>query len=78
VSIERNVMISHSEIESLDSALAWVVQQVDGEFKGASMLNISIEQLLRSEVGDQEWHPVWTAAVRGLVSEEPSQPRRAD
>lgn len=69
MSIERNVMVSHSEIDSLDTALTWVVQQVDREFSCATMVKISIEQFTRMDEGESEWRPVWTAAVSGLTEE---------
>jgi hypothetical protein len=45
VSIERHLRVSYSDIPSLDAALSWTVQQLDGELKGASMVKIINFQL---------------------------------
>lgn len=70
VSIERHLKVSYSDIPSLDEALSWTVQQLDGELKGASMVKIVIDQILWSDSSAEGWHPAWTAAVSGIVSEE--------
>jgi hypothetical protein len=68
LSTDRHIQIANSEIDSLDSALAWVVQQVDREFANAEMVKISIEQIARLDaLGETDWRNVWTAAVSGLV-----------
>lgn len=67
-SVERNLRLAASDLGSLDSAFAWVVQQYDREFAGASMVNISIEQIMRSGDGSA-WEYVWTASIGGLLEE---------
>lgn len=70
MTIERHLKVSYSDIPSLDEALSWTVQQLDGELKGASMVKIVIDQILWSDSSTEGWHPAWTAAVSGIVSEE--------
>lgn len=69
MSIERHLKVSYSDIPSLDEALSWTVQQLDGDLAGASMVKIVIDQILWSD-GPDDWHPAWTASVSGIVSEE--------
>lgn len=66
---ERNLRIGKTDFDDFNEALAWVVQAVDREFEGATMLNISVEQMMRSgPKPDDEWRYVWSASVGGALS----------
>ena len=60
-------MVSRSDIDNFDEALAWAVQQVDRQFDGANMLKVTVEQYMRTSAdpADSEWRYTWTAAVSG-------------
>jgi hypothetical protein len=72
VSEERNLRVSKSELKDLDEALAWAVQTVDRDFSGATMINLSVEQMMRSGPGvDDPWEYLWTASVGGMIEDRP-------
>lgn len=71
MSVERHLSVSRSEIDSLNAALAWAVQQFDKDFAEANMVHLNVEQMMRSDAGE-DWYYVWTASVSGVVSEEES------
>lgn len=63
-------MVSKSNMSSFDEALTWAVRTHDTRFAEASMVGVSIEQHMVSKVDEDEWHPSWTASVRGLIEEK--------
>lgn len=70
--VERNLSITSSDLVSIDAALGWTVKILDKEFNGASMIKITVEQIMEFEEdpSDREGRPVWTASVSGCFEEE--------
>lgn len=73
MSEERHLQVSNGDIESLDAALAWAVNCFDTDFKAATMVQIRVEQIMRSaaveRISDDPsgWEYVWTAVVSGCI-----------
>lgn len=64
---ERHVMLSKTDFEGVNDALAWLVRTLDAEFDGAGFLNMTISQ--SKTVGmmvDDEWQDRWTASISGV------------
>jgi len=66
---ERFMRLSRGGIESLDTALAWAVQVLDRDFKGASMISLSVEQVMSAPAFEPgaTWTMEWTAVVTGTL-----------
>jgi hypothetical protein len=68
--VERHTTVSASDFADANEALAWTVQVLDREFKGATMVKLSIDQIMRCDAGiESEWEYVWSASVSGLREE---------
>lgn len=66
---ERFMKLSRGGIESLDTALTWAVQVLDRDFKGASFISLSVEQMMSmpAREPDATWSMEWTAVVTGTL-----------
>lgn len=69
--MERHLSLSRSEIDSVDTALAWVVQQLDRHFKGHTMVKISVEQTMVLDAADpdSQWRYQWSAGISGMTEQ---------
>lgn len=66
---EHHLKVVCERLESLDSALAWVVQRADTRFRGASMVEIHVHQMLLLSDDGVEGTPIWGAMISGIIAE---------
>jgi hypothetical protein len=76
VKVERNLLLTATDLSSVNECLQWTVQVYDQEFTKAAAVRINIEQVMRVDDENDEdsgWHYVWTAAVGGLIELDPEK-----